>query len=274
MSFLLSEVCFAQEKGEDQYANLSHNSTLLGWGTYSLRDTYLSPLEYTGWGIRLLDDRMRMTNLMQGKVSTQQLVNVDFSSTESRVASASDYSFLLDYSYGGHYHFKPTSKLSLLMGSQLNFNLGAIYNTRNGNNPVSAKAGVNLNFSGIANYSFNIWKRPFTLRYQMDMPLVGVLFSPRFGQSYYEISLGNYEGLAHFVSFGQPLNMKNYLTLEVPLASSTIRFTYLNSVYQTDVNLLKTKISSNTFMIGLAKDIFSVPLGQNKKQSNYRRVFD
>ncbi len=254
--------------------NFSYRSTLLGIGSYSIRDTYLSPEEYTGWGINLLSDLMKMTNKLKGKLSTQQLIMVDFASTKNNTETASDYYIMLDYGYGGHYHFKPISNLRLLAGMKANVNLGAIYNTRNTNNPVSAKAGVNLNFSGMADYKFHIGKQPLSIRYQMDMPFFGCMFSPHYGQSYYEISLGNHDDLVHVSSFGNLFAMKNYLTIEIPLKYFTIRTTYLNNIYQTDICELKTQIHSNSFMIGFVKEVFSMPKGKKLNKENYRRVFD
>ncbi len=273
--FLQGGKARAQEPVTEPVIDLSYRSTLVGGGTYTLRDTYLSPLEYTGWGVRILSDQMKMTRMLQGKISTQQLINIDFSSTKNNTETASDYTILFDYSYGLHYHLKPLPRLSLLLGMQGNGLLGAIYNTRNGNNPVSAKANINLNISGIADYRFRIGKQPLSVRYQLDLPVAGCLFSPGYGQSYYEISLGNHDDLLHLSSFGKLFAMKNYVTVEVPLKPFTLRVTYLNSIYQTDVSQLKTQINSNSFMIGIVKEIFSVPRGKDVlRGGKVRRVFE
>lgn len=268
--------CRAQNDDQEEAINLIYRSTLIGGGAYSIRDTYLSPFEYTGFGIRLLDERSRMTRLMKGNLSNQQIIHIDFSSTDNPAETASEYAFMLDYSYGGHYHFRPLPQLKLLAGVQSNLHLGAIYNTRNGNNPVSAKAGLHLNFSGIADYRLRIGKQPLSLRYQADLPFVGCLFSPHYGQSYYEISLGNHDGLINFSHFGNYFVMKNYLTAELPLKPFTLRLTYLNSYYQTNIHSLKTQIKSHTLMIGFVKEIFSVqPKHLLKNKNNtYRRVYD
>ena len=276
---LLADVCSAQQKAGEQPIDLTYKSTLIGGGTYTLRETYLSPEEYTGWGIRILNEQARNTSLLNGKMSVQQLSNIELSSSKNRMQTASFYHLMLDYRLGGHYHFKPIiPRLNLLAGTQANTLLGAIYNSRNGNNPVAAKAGVHLNLSGIANYSFKISRQPVSVRYQMDMPFVGAAFSPHYGQSYYEISLGNTDGLVHFASFHNHFSMKNYLTVEVPLNLTTLRVTCLNSLYQTNVNGLKTQINSTTFMIGFAREILFASPKRNKKQPadgiNYRGIFD
>jgi len=271
--------CLAQDEDDQEpTVRLVYHSSLVGVGLYSVRDTYLSPFEYTGKGVRIVDERMRMTGCLDGKVSTQQLINIDFSSSKNLMETASNYTLMLDYSYGAHYHFRPLPKLRMLTGAQANLHLGAIYNTRNGNNPVSAKAGLNLNLSGIADYQFKIKQQPVSIRYQGDWSLVGGVFSPHYGQSYYEISLGNHDGLVRFTHPGNQLFLKNYLTVEVPVRFCTMRLTYLNSIYQTNVSALKTQIRSNTIMIGIVKEIFSMPakkpIGKTMNGVNYRRVYD
>lgn len=256
--------------------DLSYRSTLVGAGNYSLYDTYLSGQQaiYNGWGVRILEDDMKMTNMLHGRVSSQHLIGIDFSSTKNRTGTATDYSLFLDYSYGLHAHFKPLPNLKLLIGPQVSALLGAIYNTRNGNNPVSPKMAVNLGFSGMADYRFRIKRQPLAVRYQLDVPLAGCMFSQDYGASFYEISLGNNDGLFLFASFHNQWILKNYLTLELPLKPLTIRVSYLHRLYRTDVRNLQMHIHSNTLMIGLVREFYSIPARQQVKGGKYRRVFE
>jgi hypothetical protein len=274
MMLLLPSLLCARE--DDAPADLSYRSTLIGFGRYSLYDTYLSGQKaiYGGWGIRILEDDMKMTNILQGRVSSQQLVNIDFSSTKNRTGTATDYSLFLDYSYGLHAHFKPFPNLRLLAGPQVNALLGAIYNTRNGNNPVSPKAALNLGFSGMADFRFRIKRQPLAIRYQLDIPLAGCMFSQDYGTSFYEISLGNNNRLLLLTSPRNQWIVKNYLTLELPLKPLTMRVSYFHHLYRTDARNLQMHINSNTLMIGLVREFYTIPARKQLKNGKYRRVFD
>jgi hypothetical protein len=171
-----------------------------------------------------------------------------------------------------HYRFEPVHKLRFFAGMQGSGLLGFIYNTRNGNNPVSAKAHVNLNLSGMAVYQFQIKKQPIRLRYQASIPFVGVLFSPEFGQSYYEIGEGTDANLVYFSSFHNHLALRNLLSVELLFPSCTLRLAYMNRIYETRVNDLDTRIVSNSFYIGFSKNFFTVSGRQIK--NNYRHVFE
>lgn len=266
-------ICFSQEEEKESVENLVYRSTMFGIGGTSVYDSYLSAEKYTGTAVGLREERMSMTGIMSGNVSSQQIFKLDFSWSKNRADNATDYTGFVNYSYGLHYRFRPASNFQLFAGSQANGMLGFIYNTRNGNNPATAKAHVNLTLSGIAAYEFKIKSQPFKLRYQVDAPFAGVMFSQDYGQSYYEISLGNDDKLVHFASFHNQRILNNSLSLEIPFNSSTLRLTYINSLYETNVNELDTRINSNSFFIGFSKEFFSIS-GKKKVKGNYKRVFD
>ncbi len=168
-------------------------STLFGVGHSNVFETYLSPLEYTGTEVRFLHESMRMTRLLGGKVSGQSLIQVNASYNKNISQTAEMYAGLVNWSYALHYQFRMNDdKLKILVGPMLDLNGGVVYNRRNSNNPAQAKAYGGLGASGMLIYKFRIARYPLTVRYQANLPLLGVMFSPEYGESYYEIfSLGN-----------------------------------------------------------------------------------
>lgn len=254
-----------------------NDGTLVGVGGYKLMDTYLSPgkkLDYTGWGLRILNERMKMTHLAGYRISRQQLINVDVASTDNPAGTATDFAGFADYTLGYHYHFPLLPGLKLLAGASVHGMAGFIYNTRNGNNPASAKADIDLNLSGMAIYSFKIKNYPLTVRYQLTVPFAGVLFSPHYGQSYYEIfNLGNSGGVIQFNSFHNKFALKNYLTVDFPAGNLTVRAGYLHSTYYTDVNSLQSHIVSHTFLIGLVKEFVAFGGKRLKNTGKYRSAY-
>ena len=99
----------------------------------------------------------------------------------------------------------------------------------------------------------DIRKVPFTTRYQTSLPLVGAMFSPRYGQSYYEMSLGNYDRNVCFTYPGNAPCMRHFLTLDFPIAGFTFRAGYLCDIRQSRVNGLRSHIWNHSFMIGYVK---------------------
>lgn len=255
----------------------TNSATMIGVGGYNLMDTYLSPgLEskrYTGIGFRVMNERMRM--LRDERFSRQQVISVDFATTENGAASATDLAGFVDYSLGYHYHLQELMPgLRLMAGGSAHGMAGFIYNTRNGNNPASAKADIDLNISAMAIYRLKIGNYPITMRYQFSMPFAGIMFSPHYGQSYYEIfDLGNSSGVVKFNSFHNKIAFRNFITADLPVGNFTIRAGFLNSAYRTDVNGIKSHIISNSFMIGIVKEIISFGGKRLDKRNRFKSSY-
>ena len=244
---------------------------MLGFGTSNIYDSYLSPLKYTGNNVGLYYEQMKNTGLMNGNVAVQHIFNADYSWTENNSGTASYYTGLVEYNYGLFYRFKPAERWQFFAGPQAGGLLGFVYNTRNENNPATGKAHVTLNLSGIADYKFRIHSQPVHLKDQVSFPLIGIMYSPQYGESYYEISIGDTKHLMHLASFNNYISISNLLTAEIPFNRFTLLLSYRFSLYETRINNLDTHLSTNTYYIGLSHNFFVVT-GKQKKD-NYRYVF-
>lgn len=233
-------------------------STLYGIGFTNLLDTYLSPMEYTGPEIRFLRESMRMTKLFDGNVSRQTLFQANAALTENKAGTGSEMFFMANWNFAWHYQFRINENFKVLTGPNIDINGGLIYNLRNSNNPVQVKAYANAGASGIAIYKFNIKKYPFTLRYQLNVPLLGVMFSPEFGEGYYEISETGWGKNLYFTSLHNQPSLRQFLTLDIPIRKSTLRVGYVNDVQQAKQNDLKSHIWSHSFMIGFVKHLYAL----------------
>ena len=262
-------ICHSQTEKE---IPMTYQSAMLGTGKTTVYDSYLSPLKYRGNNLGLMYEQMKMTDLGNNRISVQHLLNIEASDTKNPTGTAKYYTGSLEYAFGLHYRLKPMPRLQIFAGWQADGFTGMIYNTRNGNNPVTAKVNLNLNLSGMAAYRLQIKRQPLLLRYQLNVPFAGALFSPEFGQSYYEISQGFHKSLIHFASFHNQWAARNHFSVELPFRFCTLRLAYMNWIYETRVNDLNTQIVSNSFYIGFSRDFFVISGKQGK--NNYRYVFE
>lgn len=246
----------------DEKIKSTNNATIIGVGNSNLLDTYLSPLKYTGTSIRLMHERMKKSSWFDNKCTQQQLIDLEVSKTRNPYQNADQLSFLLGYTFGGHYNLIKTEKFRFSTGGLWNISGGVLYNQRNSNNPASARAYSNIQLSAIAFYN---WKS-VTFRGQIDAPIMGVVFSPHYGQSYYEISLGNSVGVVNFASLHNQRALRTYLTADIPVSKVSIRVGYLGSFYQTKIHDLQTHNYSSSFVIGLVRE--SINLSGNKIRAN------
>lgn len=233
-------------------------STLFGVGHSNVFETYLSPLEYTGTEVRFLHESMRMTRLLGGKVSGQSLIQVNASYNKNISQTAEMYAGLVNWSYALHYQFRMNDdKLKILVGPMLDLNGGVVYNRRNSNNPAQAKAYGGLGASGMLIYKFRIARYPLTVRYQANLPLLGVMFSPEYGESYYEIfSLGNGGRNVVFTSLHNNPSLRQMVTLDFPIRNVTMCVGYVCDIQQSKVNNLKSHAYSHNFMIGFVRNLY------------------
>lgn len=232
-------------------------STLHGVMLLNNLDTYLSGYNYTGAGYYFSHETFRNARTCGYNWKFQTVTDASLGYT--KLHSSGQLSFLASRSWGGYHPFRINEQLQLLAGMQAQLAGGALYVPANGNNPVSVKLRASLAASGMAIYRFNLAGHGYKARYQLDIPLAGIMFSPQFGQSYYEIfGLGHTDGI---VKFAYPVNSPSWrhtLTLDIPLRSNTLRIAYIAHLYQSKVNDIRTHIYSHAFAIGFSKTIYKV----------------
>ena len=246
------------------------HANLFGVGGVRQLDTYLSPVNYRGPQFIYINESERPTALLRQRVQFQSALQLDFSSTQPESEKSDYLGGNITYAATWHYRFLGTplgtlptdrrSRFSLLAGPQLAATTGGLYNTRNGNNPAQAYLAAHLAASLQAAYTFRLRRTPVRLRDQFDVPLLGAMFSPAYGQSYYEIF--SLEQTEHNVCATHPFNapsLRNQLTVDISLRHATLRAAYLVDVRQSHVNGLRRHAYSQAFMIGWVRNICILP---------------
>ena len=226
---------------------------LLGIGKTNQLDTYLSPMEYTGLQVSFMTQSERMTHLAQHHISFQSSFLGAFTSTDNPAETASYTDARLAYDAGWHYHWSPLKNLDLKGGALVGTDLGFLYNDRNGNNPAQGQFSLDLSLSAGAAYQFRLWKLPMQASYQADLPMLGMMFCPEFGESYYEISQ---RGVGHNIICAHPgnaLSFRQMLMVDFCLPRITLRVGYLNDIRQRNAHSLKYRDTSHSFMFGIVR---------------------
>ena len=237
------------------------NSKMIGWGATNILDSYLSPEEYTGLDLRYISHTLRQR---EGSHMIHELIHQgNIAYVNNRAKNGREIAGNYNFQYGLHYLLGTwelgRNELQLEAGGNAELNLGFLYNTRNSNNPAQARAFINMMPVAALTYNFHhpfrsSDYRDFRLRYEVGMPLVGLMFSPNYGQSYYEIfSKGNYDHNLVPTYIGNAPSLRHFLTLDFPLWRATFRIGYQGEYLQAHVNKIKYHTYTHALLLGVTK---------------------
>ena len=227
-------------------------------GSSHLTDTYLTPLKYTGWHAALDYERYQAMRFDPERWVMRLHGNLGIDRAANPSRNATMWSLMLSADWGMMRKFRPVDNLTLAAGGSTGIDLGCLYNSRNGNNPASAKAAWTVNLTGYAAYKLRIGRLPVTLMYQPTLPVTGVFFSPDYGELYYEIYLGDHGGLVHGAWWGNYFSLDNRVTADLHLGATSLRVGYHGKVFSSKVNDITTNIFTHSFVIGVSCEWMSL----------------
>lgn len=232
------------------------NARMISIGGSQLLDTYLSPEKYRGGELRYISHTQRGRDSV--RLYREIIHQGSFSYLDNRSGNGGEMAGVYNFQYGWHWRMLdivfPKSQFTLAVGANFDANIGFIYNTRNSNNPAQAIAAFNATPVVEACYRFSIRSYPLAVRYHVGAPLMGLMFSPNYAQSYYEIfSEGNYDHNVVPTWVGNAPSMRQMLTVDFNILRSTVRLGYLGDYQQASVNHLKRHIYTHAFVIGIVR---------------------
>ena len=249
-----------QETGRGDSLSLlpKEKATMFAIGSANVLDTYLSAEKYKGTELRVI------TNTRKPLSKTPLIQSIThqgaFTTAENRAKNSNELGAMYRFSYALRRHWTPSSPWLIEAGGAADAHIGMLYNTRNSNNPVQAYAAIHLSPSVAVSYRHVVGHRNVALRYEAKAPLVGIMFSPNYGQSYYEIfSQGNYDHNIVPTTIIATPSLCHAATLDIQIRKakprSFLRIGYLGDYQQSNVNHLKHHHYSHLFTIGWAKQL-------------------
>lgn len=223
---------------------------MLEAGGTSALDTYLSPVRYHGYNLSLAGSWSK--RLPWGGNSWQMTFDADagFSRMLNPAKNALMLGFDASFAWGAAWTRTIDAGVSFTAGGSVSAECGVLYLTRNSNNPASAKAALSIAATASASYPFRIGRLPVRVSDRVSLPSLSVFFSPQYGETYYEIYLGNRSGLAHFGWWGNRFCIDNLLAFDLDIGPSALRLGYRYTLRSSWTNSLNTQIQSHSFVVG------------------------
>lgn len=256
LASLFASFAHAQEANDDLVVISGphpHRTTSFAIGQTKRLDTYLSPEEYKGTDIRFIYD-------YQGKPKGKWHLEPRFTHegafdyTHNRANNGNTLAGHYNFAFSLQKNITPRQiRYGVSVGAMTDLYTGFAYNMRNGaNNPAQGYASLSIGGAITAKYNLGlIGNTSFTLVYDARIPMAGIMFSPAYGQSYYELfNNGNYDNNIVFTSIAVP-QIRHTLAIEFPISHKTdISIGYLGDYRQSKPNSLKQHTYTNAFMIG------------------------
>ena len=232
------------------------NARMVSIGQARVLDTYLSALHYSGPEVCYLSHTLR--ERPDSSLWVREIIHQgNFALLDNHSGLGGEMAGSYNFQYGWHRRVAQIafrgSELRIDAGGNINALAGFVYNTRNSNNPAQARASVSLAPTAAATYTF-FPRRPMALRYEVSVPLVGLMFSPNYGQSYYEIfTKGNYDHNLVPTWVGNAPSLRQMLTLDYRIGRTAVRIGYLGDYRQASVNHLKSHYYSHGLVVGIVR---------------------
>lgn len=242
----------ARSQSDTLRFTLSDASTRLGYTHISLTDPYLSPLNYSGGGICVSNESRKLFNPDNTVWSMQSMVNASFGTLYNPEGTAGMIYAGGNFGWGTFARVVQTSNFRLHAGGQVDAVFAVKYLSRNVNNPVNFDMAVNLNLAVNAGYQFTVFKVPFSCQLDLVSPILGYMFVPLQGASYYEMfDVGKPDDAYHFSSVYNKQGLKAGLMLSIPFRSFTINAGVSNNRLKYKANDMVFTFDELSFQAGL-----------------------
>ena len=233
-------------------AQESTSANIIGVGSSRILDTYINQEKYSGIGFSYLYIKERAREGRRWDTIIEHEIDLSTTKDRSKDNQMIEGNYYLYWGLYRHWQLYG-DRLLLQAGGLANANLGFLYDTNTSNNPAQGRLSLNIMPSAVATYRFPLFGQQFAMRYELNVPLVGVMFSPNYGQSYYEIfNRGNYDHNIVPTTFVSAPSFRQMLSVDWRVSEKwSLRVGYLGNYQQAQVNNLKQHVYAHRVMIGI-----------------------
>ncbi len=225
-------------------------------GTSHLADTYLSPLKYSGMHYAVTYSRlqaMKRPTLVQGWDA-----GIVFDRAKNPSKNATMLGARVEGSWRLMHRWHLPHGFQVGAGGYAGLEAGALYLSRNGNNPAQALAAISVGPEAFAQWAGKLGKLPMAVRWQASAPLLGAFFCPDYGELYYEIQLGNRSDLARFAWPGSRRQLRSLLSVDLNFGRSTLRLGYRFDALSAKANYVTSRRITHAAVIGVVCDLVTI----------------
>lgn len=239
----------------------------IGLGGRSAIAQYISPMAYSGPEISLTGNFTKTMRFSPEKAVMSFHGEIAYSSLGNSTNTAKMTGIDAGFRWQMRWMLRLNDDFIVTAGGGIGLSGGALAILRNSNNPVNISIIGAIEGGCSVSKRFRIGRIPAIAAESLSFPLLGAFFMPEYGETFYEIYLGNKRGLAHFGYPGNFPGLDNEISISLDLGNTALQLGYLLKIDNTFANSLKTKSISNMFVIGI------IPHGLGLKRKHSVRQF-
>lgn len=213
--------------------------------------TYLSPLYYDGTDYSLQASWTKDFRRWSDRCVMRFEAGIDFQNLLNPVKNAAMYNMTARFGWGMSWRHRFGPGLQVTAGPMLDLYGGAMYAPRNGNNPVSVPAYAGFDATGSISWHTRWGRLPVRIADEIRIPTIGAFFCPGYGESFYEIYLGNRRDLVHCGWWGNAFGIDNLISLRLDLGRTGLQVGYRFDLRQFKANNLQTQLLRHAFHIAV-----------------------
>ena len=225
------------------------NTFMFEVGSARRADTYLSPIHYSGWTGKLGYEHIRAFEArpLMWKLN----VNLGIDRTVNKVKNSAMLGAQIEGRWSLLRRWRVSNFAELGAGGAATLDAGALYLSRNGNNPVAANASLTADVAGYASVCFRLGRLPVVANYHVALPVVGGMFAPDYAQLYYEIYLGDHKGLLSAAYWGRYFRIDQMLSVNLNVGPHQLTLGYGVDVLSTKVHDIISRRIDHTVVVGI-----------------------
>ena len=222
------------------------------WGHQTTRCTYLSPLAYTGPGYGLSYE-WRHAAWRDKTVGMQARADFNYGYLLSPAKNSRMYDLTFNVEWGVERLWRSNSGFNFSVGATIWEDAGLMYLPRNGNNPAQGLMWAGATLTTSAEYTkIKLCRKPLKINESIEIPTIGAFFCPQYGETYYEIYLGNHSGLAHFGWWGNRPQIRSRLRADWQLGKHALTLGFDYRFQGLECNDITTRLAQCSAIIGVS----------------------
>jgi hypothetical protein len=256
----------AQSELEEALYSMNHVLNYVGASIIELADPYLSVLNYNGYGAWFEYNNYRYFN-----PSCSALVEYSRLEGLGALTLNPQSTALITYlgantAYGVLYEYRDIDNIVLHAGGNVDVDFGMKIHSRNVNNPYSMDLATNLNGMLGFRYMIPTKRRILNLSTQIEFPMMGCMFVPYPGLSYYEIYNSKKIGeTIHFSSF----HNKQGIIFNMPFKHSSWSVGVLMHLLKYQTGEQPYKMNEFSVFFGIQYDFIKFSGWKSNKPENF-----